>query len=145
MGADLGAEPRAIRQLPQLDQLNRPFWTGGSAGQLLIACCAECQRYVHPPLPRCPACGADRIEPKSVSGRGTVAAFTVNEQPWVSGLKVPYVFAAVEIEEQERLHVISNIEGCDPAAVHQGMAVEVFFEPFEDIWLPLFRPAEPRT
>jgi uncharacterized protein len=40
------------------------------------------------------------------------------------------------------VRVVSNITHCDPATLTFGMAVEVWFEPAEDLWVPLFRPAE---
>ena len=107
----------------------------------MIHRCRQCARYIHPPLPHCGACGATDPQPTAVSGRGRVAAFTVNHQPWRPGMAVPYVFAAVELAEQPELYVLSNIVGCDPETVHQGMAVAVRFEPHGEIFVPLFAPA----
>jgi uncharacterized OB-fold protein len=59
------------------------------------------------------------------------------------GMRVPFVFVAVELEEQAGLHVFSNLEGCAPDAVAAGMAVEVFFRAAEDVHLPFFRPVAP--
>jgi uncharacterized OB-fold protein len=74
-----------------------------------------------------------------VSGKGRVKTYTVNVQPWVAGLEAPFVFAAVELDEQPELYVFTNILG--PAdAVRAGMRVEVVFEQREDVYLPLFRP-----
>jgi len=132
------SEPSRI--LPGLDRLNRDFWTGGADGRLLIARC-DCGRYIHPPLPRCPACGGSTITPTPVSGRGRVAAYSVNHQAWLPGLKVPFVFAAVEIDEQSELYVFTNIVGCDPEQVAYRMPVKVAFEAHEDVYLPMFEPA----
>lgn len=130
----------AARQLPGLQADNRAFWTGGERGQLLIARCGTCATYVHPPLPRCGQCGGSHVAPEPVSGRGRVATFTINRQPWVPGLAVPYVIAAIELVEQAQLYVFSNLVDCQPDAVKIGMAVEVSFERHEDVYLPLFRP-----
>jgi hypothetical protein len=102
--------------------------------------CRDCRRYLHPPLPRCPACGGG-VAPEPVSGRARVASFTVNHQPWRPGLAVPYVFAAVELVEQAELYVLTNIVGCPPDAVTIGMPVAVRFERQDDVYLPLFAPA----
>jgi uncharacterized OB-fold protein len=100
---------------------------------------------VHPPSPICPVDHGKDLKPEAVSGRGTVAAFTVNHQPWIPGMDVPYVIALVEIEEQPSLRVQTNIIGCAPDEVRIGMPVEVTFEhrpdPNGDVWLPLFRPS----
>ncbi|MDB5444870.1 MAG: DNA-binding protein [Phenylobacterium sp.] len=136
-----GETDEPARQLPALDPDNRPYWTGGADGQLLIQRCDACGHHVHPPLPRCSRCGSDSLTPSAVSGRGRVAAFTVNEQAWVPGLRTPYVFAAVELEEQGELYVFTNIVECAVNDVTMHMPVEVLFEQHEDVFLPFFRPA----
>ena len=57
------------------------YWTSGADGHLRIAGCNDCSRLHHPPTPVCPYCHSRELEPKVVSGRGTVAAFTINHQP----------------------------------------------------------------
>jgi uncharacterized OB-fold protein len=84
------------------------------------------------------------LHPEAVSGRGTVASFTVNYQAWLPGMALPYVIALVAIEEQPALRLQTNIVGCEPDDVRIGMPVEVVFEHYEDpqgdVWLPLFQP-----
>jgi len=131
------APPRA---LPGLERQNRAYWTGGAEGLLLIGRCGACQVFVHPPLPRCPACGDRNVEPEAVSGRGRVASFSINHQAWLPGLPVPYVFAAVELEEQTQLYVFTNIINSPVDQIEIGMPVEVTFEAHEDVHLPMFQP-----
>jgi uncharacterized OB-fold protein len=133
--------PAAQRQLPALERDTEFFWMAGADGSLLICRCESCGRYLHPPLPRCPTCDGGRVSPAPVSGRGRVASFTVNQQAWVPGLAVPFVFAAVELVEQAELYVFTNIVGCPVEAVRIGMSVEVLFEPHGEVFLPLFQPA----
>jgi uncharacterized OB-fold protein len=130
--------------LPALEPESAFFWTAGAQGRLKICRCQSCRRYVHPPLPRCGACGGDTA-PEDVSGLGRVATFTVNHQAWRPGMAVPFVFAAVELVEQAELYVFSNIVGCPVEAVRAGLPVEVRFEPHEDVFLPMFQPpSEPQ-
>lgn len=131
--------PVARRQLPALEPDTEFFWTAGAEGRLKISRCQACGCWQHPPLPRCPKCQGE-VAPEPVSGRGRVATFTVNEQPWVPGLQVPFVFAAVELAEQAELYVFTNIVGCPPEAVRTGMPVEVIFEQHGELFLPLFQP-----
>jgi uncharacterized OB-fold protein len=131
-------EARTPRQLPGLDQDNTPFWTGGARGELLIHRCGHCARYIHPPLPHCGNCQTPDPVPVAVSGRGTVASFTINHQPWVPGMAVPFVIAAIELVEQAGLYVLSNVTGCAVDAVYSGMPVAVIFERHGDIFVPLF-------
>jgi uncharacterized OB-fold protein len=66
--------------LPRLNDLNRPFWTGGGRGELLIQRCAACRRWIHPPTAgSCNACGGE-LRPEAASGDATVFTFTVNHQ-----------------------------------------------------------------
>lgn len=128
------------RPLPLLTDENRAFWTGGERGSLLIARCAACRHWIHPPSPICPKCRGREVAPEAVSGKGTIATFTVNHQPWRPGMAVPYVVAIVELDEQPGLRVTTNIVGAPVESVRIGLRVAVKFEPVEDVWLPFFVP-----
>ena len=128
------------RILPGLDDINRPYWTGGADGKLLIARCASCATYQHPPFSRCASCGGADMVPTPVSGRGRIKSFTVNRQQWMPDLPVPFVFAAVELDEQVGLYVLANVVGCPVEAVDFDMPVEVCFLQQEDVFLPMFTP-----
>jgi len=85
-----------------------------------------------------------------VSGKATVAAFTVNRQIWIPGYEPPYVVAIVELDDEPDVRLITNIVDVAIDDVRVGMAVEVFFEDWtalsgeEDsrVWIPLFRPIQ---
>jgi uncharacterized protein len=126
------------RKLPALTADNRAFWQGGEQGKLLIHHCDACTRFFHPPSPMCPKCASFDVAPRPVSGKGSVASFTVNHQAWTAELEAPYVVAIVELLEQPGLRFLSNIVDCDPQSVRIGMRVKVRFEQIEDVWLPLF-------
>jgi uncharacterized OB-fold protein len=133
-------EASAPRILPELDEVNRAFWTGGGGGQLLIQRCAKCELWVHPPRKACAACGgALRAEP--ASGRGSVFTFTINVQPFHPQVPPPYVIAVVQLDEQEDLRLPTNLVGCDPSAVTVGARVRVVFERNGDVFVPLFELA----
>jgi len=129
----------AVRKLPVLNQETGFFWTAGASGALLIQRCEHCQRYQHPPQLQCSNCHSSRLAPAPVSGRGRVASFTVNHQPWLPGLEAPFIFAAIELAEQAELYVFSNVL-THVDQVRIGMPVRVCFEQHDDVWLPLFRP-----
>jgi len=126
--------------LPPLTDLNRPFWTGGHDGRLLVLRCAGCRRWVHPPRATCPDCGGP-LAPEAVSGEGTVWSFTVNHHAFHPRVPVPYVVALVELVEQADLRLPTNLVDCDPADVHIGMPVRVTFEDHGEVAVPVFRPA----
>jgi uncharacterized OB-fold protein len=127
-----------------LTDSNRFFWTSGADGRLRFLRCTQCRNYIHPPVPVCDQCLSMEQEVVAVSGRATLAAVTVNHQMWMPTFEPPYVIGIVELEEQSSVRLTTNIVGCDAAAVHIGMAVEVEFEEHDDVFLPVFRPAGAR-
>jgi len=131
-----------FRVLPRLTPQNRHFWTGGAEGELRFLRCAPCERYVHPPSPVCPDCLGKDLAPAAVSGRATVATFTLNHQQWVPSPDHPYAIAIVEIDEQRDLRLMTNIVHCPAESVRIGMPVRVVFENHDDVWFPLFEPAD---
>lgn len=127
--------------MPRLDQENRFFWTSGADGHLRFLRCADCHRFVHPPSPICPECLGRDLSPEVVSGRATVASFTVNQQQWIPGSE-HYVIAWVAIDEQPDVRLTTNLVEIDEDDVEIGMPVKVVFEQVgDDVYLPLFTPA----
>ena len=130
----------APRILPTLDDRNRPFWTGGAHGELLIQRCTACRRWVHPPVDACPAC-AGRLVPEAVSGHGTIFTFTVNEQQFHPDVAPPYVIAIVVLDEQDDLRLPTNIVNVDSETLQVGAPVQVLFEQHGEVYVPIFEPA----
>ena len=80
------------------------------------------------------------------SGRGLVAGFTVNVQPWAPDMEVPYVVAVVTVDDAPGVQLTTRLIDVAPADVSVGMPVEVTFEQVaDDVWLPLFRPVSTNT
>jgi uncharacterized OB-fold protein len=129
------------RVLPHITEMNQYFWCGGADGKLHILRCEACGLWIHPYAARCPKCRSDKVAPQAVSGRGQVAGFTVNVQPWLPGVPVPYVVAIVELDEQADIRLICNMPRTPIEAVKVGMPVKVFFEAYGDIHLPMFEAA----
>jgi uncharacterized OB-fold protein len=139
----------APRLLPSLDDVNRPFWTGGARGELLIQRCVECERWVHPPTSTCGACGGT-LRPEPVRGTGTLFTWTVNHQPFHPDVAPPYVVAIVVLDEADDLRLATNLVhverfldadgNLDGAHLECGMRVRVLFEPHGDIYVPVFEP-----
>jgi uncharacterized protein len=131
------------RIIPELTHYNRPFWTGGSRGQLLIQWCQQCSRWQHPPESTCRGCGGVVVA-KPASGHGLVFTYTVNCHPFNPEVPVPYVIAVVQLEEQDDLRLVTNIVDCEHDAIRVGMAVEVRFERqygcTDATYFPIFAP-----
>jgi len=128
------------RMLPTPTAWSQAYWTAGEEGRLLIHRCNACNRFFHPPAPVCFRCRSIDVSPTPVSGRATVATFTIDRHQWFQGFPPPYVVAIVELEEDPTVRLTTNIIGCDPEAVFIGQAVQVEFEQWDDVWIPVFRP-----
>lgn len=135
------------RPVPALTELNRPFWTSGADGLFRLQRCPTCERLIHPPALRCQH---DHSVPEwvTLSGRGTVESWTVNQHPFFPGFPTPYVIAFVNPVEDTGVRVLTNLVGVNPADVSAGMAVRVLFEqaehdtdePDDVVYFPLFTP-----
>lgn len=128
------------RQLPALTPDTEAFWTAGAIGELQICRCGDCGRYAHPPTPACPSCLGRHMTPTAVSGRARVISYTINHQPWLPGMVVPFVIAYVELVEQRGLWLMTNIVNCPVSDVTIDMRVRVVFEQHDEIFIPLFEP-----
>jgi uncharacterized OB-fold protein len=129
------------RLLPQITEMNQAFWCGGADGRLHILRCEACGTWIHPYAARCPKCHSPEISAQAVSGRGTVAGFTVNHQAWIQGVEVPYVVAIIELEEQANIRLMTNMPRTPIDHVRLGLPVKVYFEQNGEIYLPLFEAA----
>ena len=137
------SEAKSFRILPEVTPENEHFWRGGARGELCFLHCNACDRFVHPPAPRCPRCLGSALAVRASSGRARLHSYTVNHQPWIPGFDPPYVVAIVELAEQPDVRLTTNLVGCAPADARIGMPLRVVFEARDDgVFLPLFEPAD---
>lgn len=131
------------RILPRIDEAFRPYWTAGADGQLQIAHCTACARFVHPPRGDCPDCGVP-LGYRAVSGDATLFTYTVAHQQFHPAVPTPFVIALVELVEQSGLRVVTNVIDCDPEALVCGMALRLRFEEHRrddrTVYVPVFAP-----
>jgi acetyl-CoA acetyltransferase/uncharacterized OB-fold protein len=127
------------RPLPLITQDNEFFWTSGADGKLRFQECKACTALIHPPAPVCRYCRSGDVGVRAVSGKATLAGFTVNQRFSLPGMPAPYVVAQVAIAEDPRVRLTTNIVQADADALELGQQVEVVFEHVEDVWFPLFR------
>jgi uncharacterized OB-fold protein len=130
-----------LRIPPPITARSAPFWRGGADGKLLVPHCQACGNWYLPPAPVCPACLSRDTEFAEATGRGIVAAFTINRHEWIPERRVgPYIIAIVELIEQAGLRMITNIVNCPVDEVRTGMEVRALFMQVADAWLPVFEP-----
>jgi acetyl-CoA acetyltransferase/uncharacterized OB-fold protein len=130
----------AARPLPVVDETNAFYWTAGADGVLRFQQCQSCQALLHPPQPLCRYCRSEDLGVTEVEGTGTVIGVSVNHQRWTPEFEPPYVVASVAIDDDPRVHVLTNLVDVDPEDVEVGQRVRVHFEKHDDVYLPLFSP-----
>jgi uncharacterized OB-fold protein len=130
------------KPLPVPSAWSKPFWEAARRNELVLKRCVQCGHVDHPPYLYCTECGSEESEWVKASGKATLYAFAVNTYgvPFPFVLDLPYVTALVDLPEGPRM--ISNVVGCSPGDLRNGMALEVVFERVEgDVVLPRWRPA----
>lgn len=130
------------KPLPEIDDINRPFWEATRRGELRLQRCKDCRRVWYPAGTNCPTCLSTGFEWGQMSGRGTVWSFIVYHHCWHRGFEkeIPYNVAMIQLEEGPI--VITNVVDVKNEAIKVGMPVKVVFEPATDeVTLFKFKPA----
>ena len=88
---------------PRVTELNRRYWDGINAGQLVLQHCLNhaCRRVIFYPRVCCPYCQHAELEWREADGTGRVISHSTIHRTHHDGFngEAPYVFAAVELAE----------------------------------------------
>ena len=129
--------------MPAANEETLGWWEEAARKELVIQRCLECGATRHPPSPLCPRCHAPRYEWAPLPGTGTVYTFTIVRQSFLPALAdvVPYVVAAIELDDAGGARMVSNLVGIAAEQVSIGMRVEVVWEDMsEHLAMPRFQP-----
>jgi uncharacterized OB-fold protein len=129
--------PLGIR--PEPGPVGEPYWDGAREHELRLQRCRPNGHLWHPPAERCPACHAEDYDWIAASGRGVVHSWTTVHHavhPAVAD-RVPYTVLLVDLDEGPRIVSLYR-GGGDPEV---GAPVEVRFEDYDEVTLPVFVPA----
>ncbi|HVW18847.1 MAG TPA: OB-fold domain-containing protein [Solirubrobacteraceae bacterium] len=124
--------------MPEITDVNRPFWDGCREGELRLQRCDGCGLYRFPDAPVCPRCLSRAFSWQAVSGRGTVWSWIRMHQNYLPAFadQLPYVVLFVDLEEGPRL--ISGFVG-DPDELAIDLPVQAVFETVGERVIPKFR------
>lgn len=134
-----------LKPLPDISELNRPFWEGLRQHEFRVPRCSDCGDYNWIPYPACRSCQSERQEWTPVSGDAVVWSFSVvHRGPGAFNDEVPYVVVLAKLAEEPRSMIVTgNLIGVEPGEVTIGMPLTIVYEevPEEDITLYRFAPA----
>jgi uncharacterized OB-fold protein len=133
--------------LPQVDEINAPFWSGCREGVLRLQMCPVSQRLIFPPRPVNPWSARHKPVWTDVSGRGTIWSVIEPHPPLMLEftLLAPYNAIVVALDEDPTIRLVGNLVPEAGAAINAlgyddiqiGAAVSVVFERINDsITLP---------
>lgn len=136
--------PDYDKPLPEPNQFTKFYWEAAKRHQLAIQKCSACGRFNHWPRPVCRFCQSDKLAPQVVSGKGKIYTYTVTHYPYHQAFlkQGPYAVILVELDEDPRVRVMSNLVDYKPEQLKVGAPVEVVFDDVTpEFTLPKFRPS----
>lgn len=116
------------KPLPVPTPVSAPYWEGLKGHEVCIQQCTDKGHWFFFPRIHCPVCGSRSLVWRTVSGRGTLHAFTVARVPTMPEFadEMPQILAVVELEEGP--HINTTIAGADPSSLRIGEPVRPVFD-----------------
>jgi len=142
----MATQRKAPWPLPDVANVDKPFWDAVQDEKFLLQKCRECGRLQYLPRPVCVDCFSMDLDWQESEGTGKIYSFThvfapVRPGPrkQVSETGVPIILAAIDLDEGVR--AMSEIVDCKPEEIRTGHRVRVCFckAPGVDFKLPKFR------
>jgi uncharacterized OB-fold protein len=128
------------RPAPVLTEDNAEYWDAAREGRLVAQRCAGCGRLRHPPRPLCPHCHGLDHDLVDLAGTGVVYSYALLHHPQHPSFAYPV--AAVLVDLDEGIRLVSNLVDVEPGEVKIGMAVRARMAPTaEGGAVPVFEPA----
>ncbi len=139
---DADVSVRIEKPVPAVDAVSRGFWEASARHQLVVQHCADCGAYSYPPGITCRVCHGESLAFEPVSGRATLYSYAVLRHPFHAGFvdDLPLVLAKVQLVEDDRVLMVSNVVGAELGDLRIGMELEVTFDDRPEITVPLFQP-----
>jgi uncharacterized OB-fold protein len=120
-----------LKPQPRVNEVSQPFWDGINEGRIRLQRCIApgCGRAIFYPRVCCPYCRRAKVEWFDASGRGRILSYTTVHRAHHDGFnaELPYVFAAVELEEG--VIVYGQVDAPPDSPSLQGRRVKVGFAP----------------
>jgi uncharacterized OB-fold protein len=134
----------AVRALPvpaPKDELKAQFWEHCAQEKLCFQRCRACGVWRHLPRYLCAKCHSAEWEWAESCGRAVIFSWTITHRPMHPAFTPDIPFAAVIVELDEGIRMVSGVRGIANDELALDLPVEVVFERVsDDMSLPFFRP-----
>ena len=99
-----------------MERMIDKFYKSLGKGKIYGVKCKKCGHFIFPPKAGCEACGAHKMEWKTISGDATLYFFSSGNLPPLKFVKYhPYAYGVVELKEGPAF--LTQIEGVDVKSV----------------------------
>ena len=114
------------------DELKAEFWEHCANEKLCFQKCRDCGTWRHLPRYLCAQCHSANWQWAESSGRGVIFSWTVTHRPMHPAF-TPYLpFAAVIVELEEGIRLVSGVRDISNEDLALDLPVEVVFEKVSD-------------
>lgn len=130
------------KPLPRGEHYHGVFYNYCKQHELRFQRCSDCRTWRHMPRESCRHCGSFNWTWERASGTGKIFSWTVIHRALHPGFNDELPYAAVVVELDEGVRVVSQIIDLDIADLRVDLPVDVVFEDVTpDTTLHKFRPA----
>lgn len=129
--------------VPEINDVNRPYWDGLKNGNLLYQACGDCGHTWLPARTECPVCLSANTSWKPASGKAKLVSWVTYHKAFNPAFqdRIPYNVSVVELVEGPRM--ISNvIDLDDPEDLRIEQELELHFREEHSFQIPVFRKAK---
>lgn len=134
------------KPLPRGEEFNGEFYRFCKQHELRFQRCRDCGAWRHMPRESCQACGSFNWAWERTAGKGQVFSWTVIHRALHPGFAPELPYAAVVVELEEGVRIVSHVLDLPVDQLRVGLPVEVVFDDVTpEITLPKFRPLENQT
>ena len=128
--------------LPELEGLHKEFYDHCKNHALHFQRCDDCRTFRHVPREMCAACGSWNWSWVASSGRGRIFTWTVVERPMHPAFVNACPYAAVVVEMEEGVRLLSEVTDMALGDLEIDLPVEVLYDDVTDeVTLPKFKRA----
>jgi uncharacterized protein len=126
--------------VPEITEVNRPYWDGLAAGELRFQHCKHCGNNWLPAREHCPECLSADSEWRPSAGKGSVVSWIVYWHAYAPHLvnRLPYDVTIVQLAEGPRM-LTNIVNGDSGKKLSVGARVELAIEVEEGLNLPRFK------